>query len=63
MNYLCTSKYMLIVWYQYKHIKGGMYDSDTRCLNACLLTQFFFLLHITDKITLHVYVKKQKWVE
>ncbi len=38
----------------YKHITGGMYDSDTRCLNTCLLTQYY----ITDKITFYVYVKK-----
>ncbi len=43
----------------YKHIKGGMYDSDTRRLNACLLTQYYFVLYHW----LYVYVKKKMgWI-
>ncbi len=42
----------------YKFTKGGKYVSDTRCLNAHLLTQFDFMFYVTDKIMLYV-----KWVE
>ncbi len=42
----------------YKHAKGGMYARDTRCLNACLLTQYYFMFYVTEKIMLYV-----KWVE
>ncbi len=34
----------------YKHIKGGIYDSETRWLNACLLTQYYFMSYIANKI-------------
>ncbi len=39
------------------HFEGGMYDSNTRCLNACLLF-LLFLLYIKLKIILYL-----KWVE
>ncbi len=42
----------------YKYTKGGAYVTDIRCLNTCILTQFDFMLYITDKIMLYV-----KWVE
>ncbi len=32
--------------------------SDTICLNVCLLTQFYFMFYVNDKIMLYV-----KWVE
>ncbi len=37
---------------------GGMYVSDTICLNICLLTEYYFKFYVTDKVMLYV-----KWVE
>ncbi len=34
----------------YEYTMGDMYDSDTRCLNACLLTQYYFMFNITDNV-------------
>ncbi len=39
-------------------LKGGMCVSDTRCLNVCFITQYYFMFYVTDKIMLNV-----KWVE
>ncbi len=36
----------------YKQTMGGMHDSDTRCLNECLLMQYYFSLYITVKMLL-----------
>ncbi len=33
----------------YKPKNGGMYNSDTRCLNACLLTQYYSIFYTTDR--------------
>ncbi len=35
-----------------KYSKGGIDGSDTRCLIACLLSQIYFMFHVTDKIML-----------
>ncbi len=46
---VCTLENMLICMI-YKYTKGGMYVSDTRCLNAYLLTQFYVMFYVTHKI-------------
>ncbi len=49
INNLCILENMLICMI-YKYTNGGMYVSDTRCLNACFLTQFYFMFYVNDKM-------------